>query len=280
MGGLFSSDNRSSNNEGTVTHPNLPVTYPREPRPQVWPEYNSPEYLKRVYLAGVQPRNVSNIRRNQTAPPKPPNIKIVQYNPSLIEDLHLSLTDMDFRYSNRNIYELEQWDPKYFEIKSQIENVKHHRNCVLQFSWLELHRVYKVNNPYLKMLYELKKKEQLRTMKNTRELNLYHGTARKNVDSICEKNFDYRLCKRGRFGKGVSFSKQITYSLSYCKQKDDLKCIILCKVLFSKANVGDGNTIYPDYNCDTTIRDNGAVTVKYDDDVFYPEYIILFKTYK
>lgn len=76
-----------------------------------------------------------------------------------------------------------------------------------------------------------------------------------------------------KFGQGVSFSPDAFYSSHY----GDKTVMFLSKVLANSKCLGDYSTVVPPAHIDTTTNDNLTVYVKYDDDTFYPEYILYFK---
>lgn len=52
--------------------------------------------------------------------------------------------------------------------------------------------------------------------------------------------------------------------------------MILAKVLVSKMCTGNNNTVIPPDGYDTTGRQNAHVIVKFDDNTFYPAYVIYY----
>lgn len=72
-----------------------------------------------------------------------------------------------------------------------------------------------------------------------------------------------------KFGQGVSFFPDYFYASHY---RD--KSVISSEVLVAKTCVGGSMTVLPQAGYDTTINSKSSVYVKYDDNSFYPNYII------
>jgi hypothetical protein len=52
--------------------------------------------------------------------------------------------------------------------------------------------------------------------------------------------------------------------------------MFLCKVLVGTTCIGHQNMIIPSNGTDTAVSPDGQVYVKFDDDTFYPAYLIRF----
>ncbi|CAH1975942.1 unnamed protein product [Acanthoscelides obtectus] len=94
---------------------------------------------------------------------------------------------------------------------------------------------------------------------------------------ICENNFNWRL--RGtalghRFGQGVSFTNISNYATHYGDLKHPRKAMILAQVLVRHTCIGYGGMVIPDEPFDTATNDKGQVFVKFEDNEFYPSYVI------
>ncbi|XP_028147726.1 protein mono-ADP-ribosyltransferase PARP12 [Diabrotica virgifera virgifera] len=148
----------------------------------------------------------------------------------------------------------------------------------------QIHKIEKIHNPYLLGQYAIKKKhlEKL-SKKNKRkipkDIRLFHGTGKDEMESICKTNFDWRragINSGHKFGQGVSFSATANYATNYTDDKDELKVIIVAKALIGNTCIGYDKMIIPEENCDTSSDKNENVFVKYDDGTFYPEYRIYY----
>ncbi|CAI6367450.1 unnamed protein product [Macrosiphum euphorbiae] len=107
-----------------------------------------------------------------------------------------------------------------------------------------------------------------------REETLFHATSVSNAIRIAHKNIDWRLTGRTRFGKGAWFSPNAAYANRYAGRRG---AFIIARVLVRKIEETgiDYDLEIPSTNdCDTTLRNDGNVYVKYDDNTFYPEYIV------
>lgn len=135
--------------------------------------------------------------------------------------------------------------------------------------------IVKINNSFLHNAYIAKKKEKQAFYGYVREELLFHGTQKANVNSICTYNFDWRLCRRRKFGKGVSFTPDADYASNYCDD-DYHKVMILAKVLIARSCNGHPKMKYPPNGFDTTQKPNGDVIVKYEDNEFLPCYKIYY----
>jgi len=81
--------------------------------------------------------------------------------------------------------------------------------------------VERVQKPYLWGSYVLKKEEYINCLgfDIVSEEKLFHATAKENVYSVVQNNFDCRRTKRTRYGHGVSFSPSAEYANTYCNEK-------------------------------------------------------------
>jgi len=143
----------------------------------------------------------------------------------------------------------------------------------------KIESVARVQNPYLWGSYMLKKEEYINYpgFGIVSEEKLFHATAKENVYSIVQNNFDWRRTKRTRYGHGVSFSPSAEYANTYCNQKSgSRRALILARVLVKMATKGHYGTKLPPPPFDTTTGKNGKVVVKYADNEFYPEYVVYY----
>ena len=143
----------------------------------------------------------------------------------------------------------------------------------------KIESVQRVQNPYLWGSYMLKKEEYINYLGFgiVSEEKLFHATARGNVYSIVQNNFDWRRTKRTRYGHGVSFSPSAEYANMYCNQNAGSKrALILARVLVKMATKGHYGTKLPPHPYDTTTGKKGKVVVKYADNEFYPEYVVYY----
>ncbi|KAF4517659.1 hypothetical protein B566_EDAN002891 [Ephemera danica] len=138
----------------------------------------------------------------------------------------------------------------------------------------------RVENPYTLFNYELRKEELLKYGVDFMEFHLFHGTSIDNLVSIMETNFDWKRYGTNvgsKFGQGVSFTPNASYAVHYTDKSLELNVIILTRVIVSKFCLGDISNILPPVGYDTTISPTGKVWVKYNNDEFYPDYLVYFK---
>ncbi|KAJ8934116.1 hypothetical protein NQ314_013575 [Rhamnusium bicolor] len=215
--------------------------------------------------------NLSITKRNIQA------AKPIKFNPAIIKDF-LKTTGYGFwcdKFSNSSylhsfIYPLETHTQEFCNIKSLF--TKKNKSCKVK-------RIEKIHNPYLLMQYKLKEKQVRRRYGNTREETVFHGTKKNNAGSICNFNFDWRLKGRHKFGHGVSFASTSSYATHY-GDKSRNKIMFIVNVLISNQCLGNKKTIIPPLCYDTTTNEKEQVLVKYEDNTFYPAYIIHYEDVK
>jgi hypothetical protein len=146
---------------------------------------------------------------------------------------------------------------------------------------ITIDRIQVIENKYLWLMFQLKKEEMISLQGFCHEKHLFHGTKASNIDLICSNNFNWRFFGRNRgfkFGEGVSFSPRSSYASHFSDQningnnKMFLVRVLQCKVSY----VGLFPPALPPYGFDTTCNVKGTVIVKYDDNTFYPEYLITY----
>ncbi|KAJ8960270.1 hypothetical protein NQ318_003995 [Aromia moschata] len=153
----------------------------------------------------------------------------------------------------------------------------------------EVDDIRRVENPYLYAQYQLKKMQKLNKYPLLKEVELFHGTEEENIPSICKNNFNWRLSGTSvghRYGQGVSFSQSSTYASYYPPEENDddydndgeffTRIMFVADVLIGSTCNGDKNMKVPRKPCDTSQKPDGQVIVKYEDNEFYPKYIIYY----
>lgn len=105
-----------------------------------------------------------------------------------------------------------------------------------------------------------------------------HSTPTENVSSIIDDNLDYRLVARCKFGRGISFTPCPTYAdREGCRYAHtNNRAMIIAKVLIGKSHQGCQTLRIPFSGYDTTTDNYNQVYVKYNDDEFYPQYIVYY----
>ncbi|XP_065168449.1 protein mono-ADP-ribosyltransferase PARP12-like [Atheta coriaria] len=159
---------------------------------------------------------------------------------------------------------------KYQEIQS--------RFSITGKYYMKVISIESIDNPIQRAMYELKKSETMKIYKTNSctEEELYHGTLQRHFDSICKNNLDRRKCVHHKFGHGVSFSPISFYATHYCDKGAAVKIMLVCKVIRIQSTMGTQFTKVPERGYDCTQNVKGDVIVKYDDDTYYPKYVIKF----
>ena len=120
------------------------------------------------------------------------------------------------------------------------------------------------------------------------EKQLFHGTNPEIVEAICKQNFDWRLHGKNAtvYGEGSYFALNSSYSDDYAKEDVNLsKFMFVAKVLVGSYAVGQssyrrppqkdpGNPASDLYDSCVDDRWSPTIFVVFDDDQYYPEYII------
>lgn len=186
-------------------------------------------------------------------------------NPALLEEI---LKDPLAKY-----WEANEWNPCALR-EVEKGSIEYNRIETLFYQTsrgITLKKIERVENPYLLGSYLLKRKK-LQQDGVVSERDFFHGTRECYVDDICTFNFDWRKSKGCKFGQGVSFTPEVSYAQHYTCDG----VIILARVLVGKVITGSNLTILPPEGFDTTWNGKGTVYVKYEDDDFYPRYVIHF----
>ncbi|XP_026279777.2 protein mono-ADP-ribosyltransferase PARP12-like isoform X1 [Frankliniella occidentalis] len=154
--------------------------------------------------------------------------------------------------------------------------------------------IEKVQNYELEQKFKQRKDQYENTYGQVRVVKLWHGTKKRNVDSILRENFDVSRHgqNRGtRFGAGVSFSAFSRYAYHFCDQGEE-GCMLLCEVLVSNITQVPENKsrlfalqeppLIPGrfplrYDTTAKNKDTMDVIVKFDSDSFRPTHIVHFK---
>lgn len=186
----------------------------------------------------------------------------------LNDEISLEWKITDFSDKVFQLTELEPSSSEYDKIKTLFANSMRRGYTV--------DKIQRIENPYLLIQYNLKKLKK----ENCSEKKLFHGTSEDSVRLICTDNFNWRLAGTSvghRFGRGVSFSPDSTYSSYYPSVCiSDKRTMIVANVLIKSYCLGDSSMTIPDEPADTSIKPDRKVLVKYEDNDFYPMYVIYY----
>ncbi|XP_061826105.1 protein mono-ADP-ribosyltransferase PARP12 isoform X1 [Nerophis lumbriciformis] len=147
--------------------------------------------------------------------------------------------------------------------------------------------IRRVQNPFLWTAFQCQK-EQMKKRNGgnpVSEKYLFHGTDGTLIESICEQNFDWRICgvHGTAFGRGSYFAEDASYSNRYAKTKSGVdRCMFAARVLVGDYTQGRQTHVRPPTKGNTTTLydscvDNEAnpkIFVIFEKPQIYPEYII------
>ncbi|NXI80855.1 PAR12 polymerase, partial [Rhipidura dahli] len=146
-------------------------------------------------------------------------------------------------------------------------------------------RICRVQNPSLWELYQWQKDLMQKSNggKAVDERFLFHGTSKKDIDAICQQNFDWRICGlHGTvYGKGSYFARDASYSDNYCGPDTHTKTMFLARVLVGEFTVGSSDYVRPPmkdrqnfYDSCVNNSSNPSIFVIFEKQQIYPEYLI------
>lgn len=177
--------------------------------------------------------------------------------------------------SDSNIF--NEIDPTIIKRKLLTEGCGVYSSIKKMFSnKFKVMEIFQIENPYLLIQYGLKKIEYLNKYGAVQEKLLFHGTKENNVESIVKENFDWRKTKQWhKYGLGVYFTQKPSIASRF-SDKSTTKAMFYVKVLISSQCIGEKNMPIPPDNTDTTTNRKKTEYVKYDDNSFYPLYLIYY----
>ncbi|XP_071407187.1 protein mono-ADP-ribosyltransferase PARP12-like [Pithys albifrons albifrons] len=147
-----------------------------------------------------------------------------------------------------------------------------------------IRRICRIQNPSLWELYQWQKELMQKSNggKAADERFLFHGTKKKDIDAICQQNFDWRICGLNGtvYGKGSYFARDASYSDKYCGT-DSCKTMFLARVLVGEFTRGSSDYVRPPMKdsqsfYDSCVNDfsNPSIFVIFEKQQIYPEYLI------
>jgi Poly(ADP-ribose) polymerase catalytic domain len=110
-------------------------------------------------------------------------------------------------------------------------------------------------------------------------LQLFHGTAHRNIDNIAKHGFQKSYNKTSAYGKGTYFATAASYSRSYTNSdKEDVSYMFLCDVLVGKCfRFAGGQEINTDvYDNSVDNLTSPTIYVSPYNDGCIPRYLIAF----
>lgn len=163
------------------------------------------------------------------------------------------------------------------------------QNMLMSSLQPNIHKIFRIQNPFLWNAYQLKKRKMLHFFKGDdsrlKEQYMFHGTKATVVDQIYEGNLDWRLYGSNVgcvYGRGAYFANHASTANSYASGSP--KVILMTMVLVGDACIGNKSMDFPPKNpvtgmyFDTTVNHSVKPTifVKYNDDEYYPSYAIYY----
>uniref|UniRef100_A0A8D2PNR0 Poly(ADP-ribose) polymerase family member 12 n=2 Tax=Zosterops lateralis melanops TaxID=1220523 RepID=A0A8D2PNR0_ZOSLA len=149
-------------------------------------------------------------------------------------------------------------------------------------------KICRVQNPSLWELYQWYKDLMQKSNggKAADERFLFHGTSKKDIDAICQQNFDWRICGlHGTvYGKGSYFARDASYSDNYCGPDSHTKTMFLARVLVGEFTLGSSDYVRPPMKDSQNFYDscvnnstNPSIFVIFEKQQVYPEYLIEYQ---
>ncbi|XP_056368010.1 protein mono-ADP-ribosyltransferase PARP12-like isoform X1 [Oenanthe melanoleuca] len=150
-------------------------------------------------------------------------------------------------------------------------------------------KICRVQNPSLWELYQWQKDLMQKSNggKAPDERFLFHGTSKKDIEAICQQNFDWRICGlHGTvYGKGSYFARDASYSDNYCGADSYTKTMFLARVLVGEFTLGSSDYVRPPMKDSQNFYDscvnnysNPSIFVIFEKQQIYPEYLIEYQT--
>ncbi|KAM7180413.1 protein mono-ADP-ribosyltransferase PARP12-like isoform 1-T1 [Macrochelys suwanniensis] len=149
-----------------------------------------------------------------------------------------------------------------------------------------IREIQRIQNPTLWKVYQWQKEQMQKTSggKDVCERLLFHGTSKKQIDAICQQNFDWRICglHGTAYGKGSYFARDASYSDNYSKTDANIKTMFLARVLAGDFTLGSSSYLRPPakesgnnfYDSCVNSLLNPSIFVIFEKHQIYPEYLI------
>lgn len=138
-----------------------------------------------------------------------------------------------------------------------------------------------VINPELESRYNNRRitLENLRGPEKITQLQLFHGTKHKNINSIAQNGFCKELNKTSAYGIGTYFAKNAVYSRSYTDTDNrEVSYMFICDVLIGNLTVLNSKREIDIHKYDNSVDSltNPTIYVSPYDDGCIPRYLIAF----
>uniref|UniRef100_A0A8C5U869 PAR12 polymerase n=1 Tax=Malurus cyaneus samueli TaxID=2593467 RepID=A0A8C5U869_9PASS len=153
-----------------------------------------------------------------------------------------------------------------------------------------IRNISRIQNPSLWKVFQWQKEKMKRENggKEVKEKLLFHGSDVVSIQTVCARNFDWRICGSDgvNYGKGSYFAKDACYSHTYCKVSDLGRLMFVARVLVGDYVKGNPAYVRPPSKpadrlrfYDSCVDDelNPSVYVVFEKHQIYPEYLIWYK---
>ncbi|NXC14902.1 PAR12 polymerase, partial [Corythaeola cristata] len=154
-----------------------------------------------------------------------------------------------------------------------------------------IQQLQRIQNPTLWQVFQWQKEQmkKLNKLKSVDEWLLFHGTSRFHMPTICEQNFDWRICgTHGTvYGKGSYFARDASYSHTYCSSLSGRYSMFVAHVLVGDfvqgkpkylrppPRPGNSNRLYDSCVDDPT---DPSIFVIFEKQQIYPAYILEYSS--
>ncbi|NXA41877.1 PAR12 polymerase, partial [Eudromia elegans] len=152
-----------------------------------------------------------------------------------------------------------------------------------------VHRISRIQNPSLWKVFQWQK-EQMKKENGGKEVEerlLFHGAMIPFLETICNHNFDWRICGSNgtTYGKGIYFARDASYSHEYCQPAMKL-AMFVARVLVGDFVEGNASYVRPPSKSANMLRFydscvdnklNPSIFVVFEKKQIYPEYLIEYK---
>ncbi|KAM4036466.1 zinc finger CCCH-type antiviral protein 1-like isoform 2-T2 [Anomaloglossus baeobatrachus] len=158
----------------------------------------------------------------------------------------------------------------------------------------EVKRMWRLQNPSLWQVFQWQK-EQMKKVnlgRDVKEIRLFHGTDHMHIDTICNQNFDWRICgTHGTvYGQGSYFAQDASYSHDYSPPTSGgTRAMFIARVLVGDYVTGDPQMKRPPLRPGSSMRyydscvDNAfspSIFVVFEKHQIYPEYLLEYEEQK
>ncbi|NWS68296.1 PAR12 polymerase, partial [Crotophaga sulcirostris] len=171
------------------------------------------------------------------------------------------------------------------EISNEYGKIKHLFEMTMKDYYID--RLQRIQNPALWQVFQWQKEQmmKLNKSKSVDERLLFHGTDPSLMPTICEQNFDWRICGvHGTvYGKGSYFARDASYAHQYCSSRSGRYSMFVAKVLVGEFVQGNSEYVRPPpkpsnsnrfYDSCVNNLTDPSIFVIFEKHQIYPAYIL------